>query len=198
MNSKKLISLLICIAALFMLMVVSASASFSGDVYYVAEESAETIIRLQKHSSVTYLFLPSSADLTKLVLGSDASYTKLTVTADNSVSTDFGKPVDILSLFDNPEALNGEYKVTVTALAESGEDYQQEIIIMKSENISSLFIVSEDPVNNGRSWVDTSQSNKAKGSMVFLNADGTVRHADEMTEIKARGNSTFTDFTKSP
>ena len=196
MNSKKIISLLICITALFMLMIVCASASFSGDVYYIAEESDDTIIRPQEKSGTTYLFLPSSADLTKLVLGSDTNYTKLTVTADKSVSTDFGMPVDILSLFDKPDSLDGEYKVTVTALAESGEDYQQEIIIMKSENISSLFIVSEDPENKGRSWIDTSKSNKAKGSMVFLNADGTVRHADEMTEIKARGNSTFTDFTK--
>ena len=196
MNSKKLLSLLACIAALFMLTALSASASSSGDIYYIAEESADTVIRPQECSSLTYLFLPSSADLSNFIFSSDTQYTTLTVTADKSVRTEFGNPVDILSLFDNPEAADGEYKVMITAISETGDDYQQEIIIMKSANISSVFIVSEDPANKGRSWIDTSKDNKAKGSMVFLNADGTVRHADEMTEIKARGNSTFTDFHK--
>ncbi len=196
MNRKKLLSLLVCITALFMLMAVSASASSLSDVYFVAEDSADTIVRPQTQSGKTYLFLPASADLESFLFSSDTQYTTLTVSADKSVTTEFGSPVDILSLFDTPEAANGEYKVTIKAEDGENDAFVQEITIMKSENISSLFLVSEDPVNKGRKWIDTSKSNNAKGSMVFLNADGTVRHADEMTEIKARGNSTFTDFTK--
>ncbi len=189
MKKALILTVVILISILAM---VTASAEGINDIYYVtAEENVNTVINTQTVAGKTYMFLPSSADLTKLVLMSDAENKEYTLKADKTVTSTFGSETDILSLFNDVSALNGEYKVKLT----SG-DFSKEIIIMKSENIKSLFLVSEDPVNKGRAWIDTSKSNTAKGNIVFVDADGTIINADEMTEIKARGNSTFTDFTK--
>ena len=197
MKKSKLFILFAIISVFLMIMAVSASAASSADLYYAADsEDAGAVVFPQKHSGKTFLFLPSSADLTALVFSSETEYTSVTVAADKTVTADFGTAVDILSLFDNADSLNGEYKVTVTAVSDSEDVYQKEIIIMKSENIKSLFIVSENPEEKGRAWIDTSKSNKAKGNIVYIDAEGNVVNADEMTEIKARGNSTFTDFEK--
>lgn len=198
MRKTKILTLFACILALIVLMAVSVSASSSiADIYYVAESDASgAVVCPQKQSGINYLFLPSSADLSALVFSSDKAYTTLTVTADKTAKITFGSEVDVLSLFNDPNSLDGEYKVTVTATSATEEIYQEELVIMKSENIGALFLVSDDPDNQGRRWVDTSKSNEATGHMVFVNADGTVRHADEVTELKARGNSTFTDFEK--
>ena len=189
---KKATSLIACIIAIMLFGALSASAADINDIYYVAaDENVNTEITPQTVSGKTYLFLPSSADLSKLVLMNDAENKEYTISADKTATATFGSETDILSLFNDVSALNGEYKVKLT----SGDE-TKEIIIMKSENIKSLFITSEDPANKGRAWIDKSKDNKAKGNIVFVDADGSVINADEMTEIKARGNSTFTDFDK--
>lgn len=188
---KKLI-IVLSIVLICMLAMITVSAAEVQEVYYVtAEENVNTRINTQTVAGKTYLFLPSSADLNKLVLYSDGENEEFTMTADNTVTTTFGKETDIISLFDDVATLNGEYAVTLTTA-----DFSAEIVIMKSENVKSLFLVSEDPVNKGRPWIDTSKSNQTKGHMVYVDADGSIINADEMTEIKARGNSTFTDFEK--
>ena len=189
---KKTALLIACIISIMLLGIVSASAADTGDIYYVTtDENVNTTINIQTVSGKNYLFLPSSADLSKLVLMSDAENKEYTISADKTTSATFGSETDILSLFNDVSVLNGEYKVKLA----SGDE-TKEIIIMKSENIKSLFITSEDPANKGRAWIDKSKDNKAKGNIVFVDADGAVINADEMTEIKARGNSTFTDFDK--
>ena len=189
---KRLTALIVCIIAMMLFGGLTATAEGINDIYYItAEENVNTVINTQTVAGKTYLFLPSSADLAKLVLMSDADNKEYAISADKTVSSAFGSETDILSLFNDVLSLDGEYKVTIT----SG-DFSKEIIIMKSENIKSLFLVSEDPVNKGRAWVDKSKDNKAKGNMAFVDADGRIINADAMTEIKARGNSTFTDFTK--
>ena len=61
-----------------------------------------------------------------------------------------------------------------------------------------MYLISEDPVNEGRVWVESSpdKSNKAKGSMVFQSADGTVIYDGALTQIKGRGNSTWNGVKK--
>ena len=56
-----------------------------------------------------------------------------------------------------------------------------------------MYLVSEDAVNKGREWVDSSadKSNKAKGSMVMQSADGTLVYDGALSQIKGRGNSTW-------
>lgn len=62
-----------------------------------------------------------------------------------------------------------------------------------SENVPSLFLVSDNPEEKGREWVEASEdkSNKATGRMVLLKDDGTLVHQGALTQIKGRGNSTW-------
>lgn len=203
MKASKFLSIIILTIVLVTVSVFFASSKIAekttiDSFYYVANtENENTVIYPQKApDGNTYLFLPSSADLSKLVLYSDHDYSYITVSADKSEKTSFGAEIDILSLFDDFQAENGEYTVSITGVPEAGHVLQQKITIMKSDKIRSLYLVSENPADEGRLWVDSSKSNEAKGGMVYLNADGTVFHEDELTELKARGNSTFTDFEK--
>ena len=189
---KALILIAVIMISIFAMM--TASAEDVNDIYFITtEENENTAIYTQTVSGKTFLFLPSSADLSKLVLMSDAENKEYTIFADKTATATFGTETDILSLFNDVSALNGEYKVNLT----SGDE-TNELIIMKSENIKSLFITSEDPENKGRTWIDKSKDNKAKGNMVYVDSDGSIINADAITEIKARGNSTFTDFEKKP
>lgn len=62
-----------------------------------------------------------------------------------------------------------------------------------SENLPSLFLVSDNPEEKGREWVEASEdkSNKATGRMALLKEDGTLVHQGALTQIKGRGNSTW-------
>ena len=87
---------------------------------------------------------------------------------------------------------DGSYTVTVQAINGS-ETSEYQVNFLFSGNISTMYLVSDDPVNEGRAWVESSpdKSNKATGSMVMVNSDGTVVYDGALTQIKGRGNSTW-------
>lgn len=62
-----------------------------------------------------------------------------------------------------------------------------------ADRIGTMYLVSEDPENEGRTWVEASpdKSNKAKGSMLLQNGDGSLVYSGGLTQIKGRGNSTW-------
>lgn len=205
MKLKNILS--VAIAALLLFTVVAFSASAKDMVadkatknylsYTAVSGNDVTVIYPQTAADgKDYLFLPSSADLTKVSFNIDDSFRSMTVRADNSVTLNDSDTFDLLSLFDDPSAQNGEYTVTVIALPKFGIVSVQKLTIMKSENISTVYLSSSDPENKGREWVDSSKSNKADGNMAFVADDGTIIYEDKLTELKARGNSTFTDFEK--
>ncbi len=187
------ILLVICTIAL----TVSAKNSTAEIVYIANEENANTKISSQQtKDGKTYLFLPSAADLTQISLQADSKYETITVSADSYITVNQGETFNLTALFENPSALNNEYNVTVTLSPKTGKVITMSVTIMKSANIKTMFLVSENPEEKGREWVDSSKDNEAKGDMAYLNADGTIFHSDKLTELKARGNSTFTDFEK--
>ena len=199
MKKSRLLLILTAIITTALTLILSVSAQNAGtEILYSAKTDKEnTQIHSQTASDgKTYLFLPASADLTKINLHADVRYDTIIVSADKSVTANKGETFNLTAVFDDFNAQNGEYPVTVSFVPKTGKVTSVQIIIMKSANIKSLFLVSENPENKGREWVDTSKSNKAKGEMICLNADGSVFYEDEVTELKARGNSTFTDFTK--
>lgn len=194
---------LLCAFAIILCTVCAILFTVSADntaanIFYIANDSnTATQINIQTtDDGKTYLFLPSSADLSQLKLGADSKYTTITITGDSSVTVHQDETFNLTALFKNPEALNNEYNVTITLSPQAGKTITTSVTIIKSANIKTMFLVSENPEEKGRKWVDSSKENKAKGDMVYLNADGSVFHSDKLTELKARGNSTFTDFEK--
>lgn len=178
-NSKKLITSLLLsfiLAAIFSVVSFAAEDGVISSITYKANASdANTEISVQTaRDGKNYLFLPASADLENLVLSFDAQ--SITV---NSTEIKSGEAFDLTEICN---AVNGEYTITVS---------DEKLVIMKSANIRSLFYVSDDPVNAGRPWVDAVKGNEAEGKMSLVGTDGDVDYTDKITEIKARGNSTF-------
>lgn len=169
----------------------AADADITATVGYQANaEDANTVIHTQAgRDGSTYLFLPSSADLTNLVLTFDGTDATLTG-ANDSIAVTSGAAFDLTALFD---ADTEEYAVTLTS-----SDGQAAFTVMKSANVRSMYLVSDDPVNEGRPWVDTAKTNEATGKMSLVGTAGTVDYSGTLTQLKGRGNSTFTDYTKKP
>lgn len=194
---KKFLSV---IAVAFALAVCLAVTSFAANTgiyqslsFYANAEDDSTVIYTQTTKDGTrYLFLPSNADLAALTLYYDSNtYTDVAVSAEKgSVAVISGQAFDLTALFDGQQ---DEYKITLTANGESSS-----VTVMKSANIRSMYIVSEDPVNHGRPWVDTSKSNEASGYISYIGADGEIIYSNDLDEIKGRGNSTFMYWEKKP
>jgi len=134
-----------------------------------------------------YLLLPPTADLTQL---------NLNFWKDGEVVTDLelwgrrgytvlSQSVDITSI----SKMDGGYKYAIEAFF--ADDTQYSFYIMQAENIPTIYLTSDD-VTKDREWVDSSKKNKTSMHVKFIAADGNIIYDDEIKEIKARGNSTFT------
>ena len=127
------ILLVICTIAL----TVSAKNSTAEIVYIANEENANTKINSQQtKDGKTYLFLPSSADLSQLKLGADSKYTTITIIGDSSVTVNQGETFNLSALFENPEALNNEYNVTITLSPQAGKTITTSVLSPCQRNFS--------------------------------------------------------------
>lgn len=134
-----------------------------------------------------YLFLPASADLNKLALSVDTqNCTNPTVELQGSKGTEkLGKTVNVTKLAD---ADDGLYALTVLINGKAAGT----VCVAQSENLSALYITSDDPSAQGRDFVDASKSNIATAQMLLVDKDGKVVYDGALTQLKARGNTTFT------
>lgn len=158
-------------------------------VYYMpTAASQDSAVSIVDKSDLHYIFLPSGADTSALRLFS-ADGGDITLSQNGlSMAKHCGNTFNV-ALFDGDD-ING-YNLTVTCGGTS-----QNVIFLRSANVRSLFLSSKDPEAQGRPWVDAAKTNKAKGNYVFLNADGTTAFSGALSQIKARGNSTFDCFDK--
>lgn len=67
------------------------------------------------------------------------------------------------------------------------------IFFLKSTDISAIFVVSNDPVNQGREWVesDPDHNNAAKGQVNVVSSGGKTIYNGALSQIKGRGNSSW-------
>lgn len=183
----------ILIAVLF---VVNAFASgndiFSSLSVKANTDDDTTVIKTQLSTdSERYFFLPSSTDFTNITLYFDSAYASVKLSTETaSVEVTSGEAFDLTALFDTVDGKT-EYPVTVEA-----DGTQSTLTFMKSENLRSVYFVSEDPVNHGQAWIDASKDNRPSPYMAVVNTDGEVDYSMQTNEIKARGNSTFTNYIK--
>ena len=72
------------------------------------------------------------------------------------------------------------------------------LYLMQSENLRALFLFSDDPVNQGRAYIDGCEKhvNGTTGAMALISPDGTVDHADTLRQLRGRGNSTWKEPKK--
>ena len=126
-----------------------------------------------------YLFLPGTVDLTNLSL-------RFHKTDENIVSTEI---VNVPSLLNKDS--QGRYSLKKTMRGVTVRFY-----IMQGSSIPTMYLTSSDTAQ-GRTWVDKSKKNETTGSMKLISADGVAIYDDGLTQIKARGNSTF-GYPKKP
>lgn len=172
---------------------VPVTADLVSDIKLSSGGNKATIV---KKDNVNYIMLPAHTDLSKLqmdfVAGGYVAVNNVTVSGDlgnASSAASTGKIVFDLSKISSKA--DGSYKIKVAA-----DNYDAfEIIIMKGQNIPSMFIVSDSAAKN-RDYVDNVKGNTATGKMVMVNASGNEIFNGALSEIKARGNSTFAHYDK--
>ena len=156
-----------------------------------ATVDGQTISGLQSGAD-QYLFLPASAKLSKLALtvtthSSDAL--KIELQGTKGTQTLDGAAVNVTKLAD---AQDGLYDLAVLVNGQKAAV----VHIAQSANINALYITSDDPATQGRDFVDASKSNIATGKLLVVDKDGKAVYDGALTQLKARGNTTFTNAEK--
>ena len=67
--------------------------------------------------------------------------------------------------------------------------------LMQSENLRTLFLFSDDPVNQGRAYIEGSLRHETytTAAMALVDTDGYVSHAGDIRKLRGRGNGTWKD-----
>ncbi len=135
-----------------------------------------------------WLLLPSCADLTQFTLKtSDCNSTIILAGMD---CTD----CNLEELF--PVDSQGKYVIEL-GRTEGGVATSYQVNVIKSENICAIFLTSDDIDSYGRSYVDAMKGNSSTGSMRMLDESGNMIYDASLSQIKSRGNSTFSYEKKS-
>ncbi len=182
------------VLGLFLALTVNTSASYAAEAgitsvlfaYVPFGEGRSVNISLTDVGGRTYLFLPSDMPASRVVFHYDIESEEIRFT-DGAVLTP-DTTTDI-SRYLSKDTGDGSRILNLTVVR-PGSENSYDIYVMQSANIPSIFISSSDPAH-GRTYVDESKSNKASGSMTMLTSSGTVVYDGGLSQIKARGNTTF-------
>ena len=118
-----------------------------------------------------WLFLPAFADRETLVLQGEGQEIRL----------------DWTSAHDEAEG--------VQCLELPGGD---RLHVMQSENLRALFLFSDDPVQQGRAWLEDCGKHErhTTGSLLLVAANGNVSHDERIKKLRGRGNGTWNALKK--
>lgn len=67
------------------------------------------------------------------------------------------------------------------------------LYILQSANLRALFLMSDDPENEGRAYVENCEKheNRTTGRIALVAEDGTLSYAGDLRQIRGRGNGTW-------
>ena len=160
----------------------------SADVTAMTATVDDVQIPAVQVDGTNYLFLPASANLASLnaVFTRSAETGDLVVTGDlssqNVSSTD---PLDVSALASETDGYR-----TITAKVGNGTAFT--VRVMQATKLPTVYLTSTDAGTQGRSYVDSSKQNTTTAALRMIDANGGEIAATNITELKARGNSTFT------
>lgn len=196
--SKKRISniFILCFVILLCITTVNANGTSNQKVTidkntiwtYGDINNSGTKISVQSIAGEDTLVLPSAVLPENTVIFSNIPKSvKVTVSGDIGKSSFVsGEPINLLKLCSDKD-----FRLTFTL---DGEEKGYSLRFLFSKEIPAVYLSSENKEEQGRSWVDSSEkkTNKAKGSMVMQKSDGNIVYDGALTQIKGRGNSTWT------
>lgn len=157
-----------------------------------ANASAGSLVRMQEYEGKQYLFLPSAVSVEAVTLQYQLTQTPEVLVATGSASsvtvTD-GTPLNLKALCGEENEI---YSITLSA-KKGAQSVSLALNIVPTSGAASMFLISSDPVNKGRTWVEASEtkSNKATGALLMLDTEGKSVYDGKLKQIKGRGNSTW-------
>lgn len=170
------------------------------DINLLYKSSEYTIykadVKMKKVNENYYMFLPSYTNLNNMKLNFKLSnkYKLFLKKDDNEIEIKNNEEFDFTNFY-NEKPENSEYSVDIIIKDKKNNICDEEnIIFMKSENISSIFINSDNEIKYGREWIeDSKEHNKtATGNMVMLDSSNNIIYDNLLKQIKGRGNTTWT------
>lgn len=147
-----------------------------------------TKISVQEIKGEDTIVLPSAVSPENVVI-----FTGIPKSANITVSGDIGKEKFVSGKGINLNELcsNQDYRLTFTIDKQKKE---VRIRFIFSKQLPAVYLSSENAKEQGRVWVESSvdKSNKTTGSMIMQKKDGNIVYNGTLTQIKGRGNSTWT------
>ena len=170
-----------CVLGLFLPYSAFAQTSSATDGWSIQSSSGEGAVstehQVQWQEGKAYVFLPASADL---------SQTQLTNNSQNVFLINGRKLAPGKTLAFSHFVLGSGATAWTVPVADASGQSLFNLQVRRSQNVSSMFLISNDPANQGRDFVEAVKGNEAQGSMVMLNADGSVVYNNELKQIKGR------------
>lgn len=181
---KNIIKAIICISIILIPCVCTAE-----NTHYVYSYGdigiKETKINPQEINGENVIIMPSSAK-------------KAVIFSDFPVNSDVYVKNGSVKFVSGTEFSRADENITLDFTDKNGVVSDFSVKILFSENVPAIYLVSDNPEEKGREWVEKSadKSNKATGFMVMQKADGETIYSDKLTQIKGRGNSTWSQIKK--
>lgn len=141
-----------------------------------------------------YLFMPSNTDYSNMIFHFKEGVTLTCVNGKNELPIVSDYPVDITKMLQKAQADGSQELCFRMSIGDAFFEYT--LKVMKSANIASMFINSDDPVKKGLYYVASNKDNKSTGTATLINADNSVVYAGGLSQIKTRGNSTWISVKK--
>ncbi|MCI6586152.1 MAG: phosphodiester glycosidase family protein [Oscillibacter sp.] len=164
-----------------------------ADVTSVAATVDGHQITLTEKDGVKYLFLPASADMTQLSLTfATEPASRKVMLSGNEGMTYLSDAVDVTAVAD----VDADGYREITASVGKGKQALT-FRVMQASAIPTMYLTSRDATNEGISYVDADKNHVVKDAQMELIAvNGTSIYNGGLTQLKARGNSTFTNAEK--
>ncbi len=188
---KNIYKIIFCIFILITIPWVSVGAE--GLYTYGNTEFVQSRINMQSVGGENVIVMPSSSSAEKFLLFGDFPEKSRLFIKKGNEEIPFSSGMEInLNDFET----DGIYTLNFADINGAVKDFSVKILF--SDNIPSVYLVSDNPAEKGREWVEASpdKSNKATGLMVMLNENGETVYDGALTQIKGRGNSTWGQVKK--
>ena len=155
----------------------------------------ENVVSAKTVKGTKYLFLPSYANLKEVRLCNAAGKRPLYVSAKKNGQYRKKNSKQAINVTSCSRDKSGAYTLYVKKGPKSSP---VAIKVMKSRSIRTIYLKSKDPKKKGRRYIESSRRHtaEAKGSMTLVASNGDVVYSGKLTQIKGRGNSTWSRANK--
>ena len=199
MKTKKVISIILTIILILGILGtakvdVNAEGTLSGSIGMFAYIPVSADLHLNINATGAkgheYMLFPSSVSFSSVYFHYSAEGKNVTMYKDGKEAPlPSDSPVNI-SKYLSADTGDGSQILTVHVTDAAGAVASYDLYVMKSANIASMYILSGDPAK-GRAFVEEKKSNRASGSLVMLNSNGSLVYAGGLSQIKGRGNTSW-------